>query len=178
MSPPSTPAKNPVSAGAGVPRNPPTQKPKPIVAAAKVRIVNSVCNESGFIRRRDAVFFVREGRAVELDVNHIRLIESHPKNIAAARVPCAFAASEERSPSGEKKFGPREDSTERHRVTPGKLADEDTGIAGYERTVSFRETGSPSIPGGPIRSHGVVAQRQLPAPRFYKAPLKSAADLA
>jgi hypothetical protein len=49
----------------------------------KVQIVNSVCNDTGLIRHRTAEYFVAEGRAVWVAAGQIRLVESHPKNIAA-----------------------------------------------------------------------------------------------
>ncbi len=59
----------------------------------KVKIVNSVTNDRGFIRRKDAEFFVKEKRAEwadRLDGDQIRLILSHPKNQAAARRAAAW----------------------------------------------------------------------------------------
>lgn len=48
-----------------------------------VLIVNSVCNDRGMIRRRTADYFVTEGRAVWVGPEQIRLLELHPKNVAA-----------------------------------------------------------------------------------------------
>ncbi len=56
--------------------------------SSRVKVVNSVSNRAGFIRRRDAEHFLAEGRAVhvgrEAGRGLIRLGESHPKNRAAA----------------------------------------------------------------------------------------------
>jgi hypothetical protein len=58
--------------------------------SSRVKIVNPVSNDRGFIRRRDAEFFIAQGRAIHVgkvaDRDHIRLIEAHPQNKAAARL--------------------------------------------------------------------------------------------
>jgi hypothetical protein len=57
-----------------------------------VKVVNSVTNDRGLIRRKDAEFFVNEKRAewVGAGQDQIRLIMSHPKNQAAARRAAAW----------------------------------------------------------------------------------------
>ena len=56
--------------------------------SSRVKVVNSVSNGAGCIRRRDAEHFLAEGRAVyvgrEAGRDLIRLVESHPKNRTAA----------------------------------------------------------------------------------------------
>jgi len=56
--------------------------------SSRVKIVNSVSNGSGYIRRRDAEFFLAQGRAVHLGKfagqDHLRLVETHPQNQNAA----------------------------------------------------------------------------------------------
>jgi hypothetical protein len=51
----------------------------------KIQVVNSVTNDQGFVRRKDAEFFVKEKRAEWVGQEQIRLIMSHPKNQAAAK---------------------------------------------------------------------------------------------
>lgn len=57
--------------------------------SSQVKIVNSTSNGSGYIRRRMAATFLALGRAVHVGRvdgrDHIRLIETHPQNQAAAR---------------------------------------------------------------------------------------------
>ena len=57
--------------------------PDPGALAAKVRIVNSVSNGSGYIRRREVDHWIASGRAVWIGPNDIRLIESHKANLTA-----------------------------------------------------------------------------------------------
>ena len=56
--------------------------------SSRVKIVNSVSNGPGYIRRRDAEFFLAQGRAFHLGKfagqDHLRLIETHPQNQNAA----------------------------------------------------------------------------------------------
>ena len=52
--------------------------------SSHIRVVNSPWNGSGFIKRKKADRFVKEGRAVFVGTDQIRLMESHPKNLAAA----------------------------------------------------------------------------------------------
>jgi hypothetical protein len=70
-------------AAAGVVRKKPTRK-----LSSRVKVVNSVSNGSGDIRRRDAEFFLSQGRAVHVGrfagQDHIRLVENHPLNRTAA----------------------------------------------------------------------------------------------
>lgn len=50
---------------------------------SKVRIVNSVWNGNGVIKRKIAECYVREGRAEWVAGDQLRLVLSHPKNQAA-----------------------------------------------------------------------------------------------
>jgi len=50
-----------------------------------VKMVNSVFNGSGYLKRKVAEYYVAEGRAEFVADDQLRLIESHPKNRAAAR---------------------------------------------------------------------------------------------
>ena len=49
-----------------------------------IKVVNSVWNGSGYIRRKTALYYVMQGRAEFLADGQLRLIEAHPKNRAAA----------------------------------------------------------------------------------------------
>jgi hypothetical protein len=59
-----------------------------------VRVVNAAWNGSGYIKRKKAEFYVKEGRAVFVGsarhpdrdemIDQLRLIDSHPDNIKAA----------------------------------------------------------------------------------------------
>ena len=59
-----------------------------------MRVVNAVWNGSGYIKRKKADFYVKEGRAVFVGsvrhpdrdemIDQLRLIESHPDNVRAA----------------------------------------------------------------------------------------------
>jgi hypothetical protein len=56
-----------------------------------VKVVNSVWNGSGDIKRKTAKDYVDEGRAVFLGENQLRLIESHPKNrVASSRAAAGY----------------------------------------------------------------------------------------
>ena len=66
--------------GAGPLGNTVTQKP-----STYVKVVNSVWNGSGCIKRKVAEYYVEERRAEWVGDDQLRLIESHPKNRAAAR---------------------------------------------------------------------------------------------
>jgi hypothetical protein len=80
-----------LAAAAGVARS--ESPAAPTVAAklsSRVKIVNSVSNGSGFVRRRDAEFFIASGRAVHagkdaVGRDQIRLFDEHAQNRAAAR---------------------------------------------------------------------------------------------
>jgi len=83
----SPPAARPVTreaAAAGVARQTKTK----LKLSSRVKIVNSVSNGSGYIRRRDAEFFLAQGRAVHVGQfagqDHLRLVETHPQNQNAA----------------------------------------------------------------------------------------------
>jgi hypothetical protein len=52
--------------------------------SSKIKVINSVWNGTGMIKRKVADFYVAEGRAVFVGEGQLRLIESHPKNQAAA----------------------------------------------------------------------------------------------
>jgi len=52
--------------------------------SSHVRVVNSPWNGSGFIKRKKADRYVKDGRAVFVGTDQLRLIESHQKNLAAA----------------------------------------------------------------------------------------------
>jgi len=71
-------------ATAGVVRTQPSRK-----LSSRVKVVNSVSNDAGYIRRRDAEHFLSQGRAVYVGryagQDHIRLVESNPVNRAAAK---------------------------------------------------------------------------------------------
>jgi hypothetical protein len=51
--------------------------------ASRVQIVNSVRNGSDWLRRKDADYYVRTGRAIWVADTQIRLTAHHPKNIEA-----------------------------------------------------------------------------------------------
>lgn len=82
--PPASSASIHESAAAGVARERESLK-----LSSQVHVVNSVTNDSRFIRRRDAEFFLAHGRAEYVgrfgDRDQIRLIMTHPKNRSAAR---------------------------------------------------------------------------------------------
>jgi hypothetical protein len=81
VAPPARPASH-EAAAAGVARQPKMK------LSSRVKIVNSVSNGSGYIRRRDAEFFLAQGRAVHVgkfaDHDHLRLLKAHPQNQTAA----------------------------------------------------------------------------------------------
>ena len=52
--------------------------------SSKVKVVNAVWNGRALIRRRDAEHCVSDGRAEWVGVDQVRLILSHPLNVAAA----------------------------------------------------------------------------------------------
>jgi hypothetical protein len=51
---------------------------------AHIKVVNSVWNGSGYIRRKTALYYVMQGRAEFLADGQLRLIKTHPRNRAAA----------------------------------------------------------------------------------------------
>jgi hypothetical protein len=55
-----------------------------VEVSSKIKVVNSVWNGPGVIKRKVAEYYVAEGRAVFVSERQIRLVESHPKNQAAA----------------------------------------------------------------------------------------------
>jgi hypothetical protein len=67
------------AAGAG-----PRGKKAALKLSPYVRVVNSAWNGSGYIKRKKADRYVKEGRAVFVETDQLRLIESEPRNIAAA----------------------------------------------------------------------------------------------
>jgi hypothetical protein len=74
------------AAAAGVAR----QAKTTLKLSSRVKILNNSRNTSGCIRRRDAEFFLAEGRAVYAGRDpmtgrdHLRLVETHPTNRADA----------------------------------------------------------------------------------------------
>jgi hypothetical protein len=88
-SPPAAQPATQEAAGAG-PRGKGTARK----LSAHVRVVNAVWNGSGYIKRKKADFYVKEGRAVFVGsvrhpdrdemIDQLRLIESHPDNVRAA----------------------------------------------------------------------------------------------
>jgi hypothetical protein len=52
--------------------------------SSKVKVVNEVRNWDGLMRRKDAEWYVEEGRAEWVGKDQPRLVLSHPDNIAAA----------------------------------------------------------------------------------------------
>ena len=48
-----------------------------------VKVVNSIWNGAGLIRRKKAEHFVSTGRAEWVGANQLRMIMSHPKNVSA-----------------------------------------------------------------------------------------------
>lgn len=62
--------------------------------SSKVKVVNSVWNGPGVIKRKVAEYYVAEGRAEWVGERQIRLIESHPKNLAAAERAGAWCPEE------------------------------------------------------------------------------------
>lgn len=56
---------------------------KPKVLSAYVRVVNAVWNGSGYIKRKKAEHYVKEARAVFVAPDQLRLIQGHPRNLAA-----------------------------------------------------------------------------------------------
>lgn len=87
MTGPGPPAARPATqeaAAAGVAR----QEKTKLKLSSRVKIVNSVSNGSGYIRRRDAELFLAQGRAVHVGKfaghDHLRLLKAHPQNHAAA----------------------------------------------------------------------------------------------
>jgi hypothetical protein len=107
-----------------------------------VKIVNSVFNGSGYLKRKVAEYYVAEGRAEFVADDQLRLIESHPKNRAAARrATWGYENVTRVMTIAEMKHLPiiqRRKSTGRHgalgRSTPDR--------------VLFRQAGSPSAVGG------------------------------
>src|ERR1039458_3857447 len=87
-SPPERAASQEV-AGAG-----PRDTKAPPELSRHVRVVNPVWNGSGFIKRKVATFYLKEGSAVLVGrvqhpdrdemIDQLRLLEAHPKNIRAA----------------------------------------------------------------------------------------------
>ena len=57
---------------------------KPGGLSAYVRVVNAAWNGSGYIKRKKADHYVKEARAVFVAPDQLRLIPSHPANLAAA----------------------------------------------------------------------------------------------
>jgi hypothetical protein len=55
----------------------------PSVVSSKVQVTNPVWNGISAIRRKEADFYVAEGRALWVG-DAIRLVDSHPKNVSAA----------------------------------------------------------------------------------------------
>ena len=53
--------------------------------SAKVKVVNAVWNGRGLLKRKVAEYYVAEGRAEWVGEGQLRLVLSHPKNMAAAR---------------------------------------------------------------------------------------------
>ncbi len=131
MSPPNS-AKQLNSAEAGPQSNP----------VGKVTVTNPVWNGLTRIRRKDADYYVAEGRAVWIG-ERLRLVESHPKNLAAAARAATYANSGEahHSESARKAFSPRADSITINRTASGSLkwsTRQDrarTGVAGSVRQV-------------------------------------------
>lgn len=129
------------TAGAGPLRTPPAETG----ARSKVRVINPVWNGLRMIRRKDAEFYVREGRAAWAGCDLLRLINSHPKNIAAAARASEFAASTDHCHSAERAFGSKfADTNTRHHITrpkPGgikwtaRLDNARTGYGGSVKTV-------------------------------------------
>jgi hypothetical protein len=78
---PAEPPATQEAAGAG-PRG--SIKNEGVRLSSHVRVVNAVWNGSGFIKRKKADRFVKEGRAVFVGTDQLRLIESDPRNLAAA----------------------------------------------------------------------------------------------
>jgi hypothetical protein len=56
----------------------------------RVKVVNHVRNGPQSIRRRAAEHYVSEGRAIWIEGGMVRLVESHPKNQAAAAAATAW----------------------------------------------------------------------------------------
>jgi hypothetical protein len=71
-----------------------------------VRVTNAPWNGgSGYLRRKDADFYVTEGRARWVGEGQLRLIEDHPKNRAAKfRAEQAYASLERRMTPAEKHY--------------------------------------------------------------------------
>ncbi len=57
------------------------EKPKGL--SAYVRVVNAAWNGSGYIKRKKAHHYVKEARAIFVAPDQLRLIQGHPKNLAA-----------------------------------------------------------------------------------------------
>jgi hypothetical protein len=61
--------------------------------STRVKVINSVWNGSGLLKRKVAEHYVREGRAEWVADGQLRLILSHPKNQAAAERAHAWEAN-------------------------------------------------------------------------------------
>jgi hypothetical protein len=88
---------------------------------SSVQVVNSVWNGSGYIKRKVADYYAGEGRAEWIGSGQLRLVMSHPKNIAAAeRAAKAYTSAtfngDGRRPSTMTVIGPRSKKSHNDRV--------------------------------------------------------------
>ena len=89
-SPPATRPVTQEAAGAG-----PRGKGTPRKLSSHVLVINAPWNGSGYIKRKKAEFYVKEGHAIFVGsarhphrdemIDQLRLIESHPDNVRAAK---------------------------------------------------------------------------------------------